>query len=199
MEQGRVPTTPTTSSVIAGVQVQEAIKLLHGLPAIAGQGFVFDGTHHESYLVSYPRRDDCLSHELMRPIEPLPWSVRDVTAGEFLRRVRADLGPAAVIETNHDLLLSLTCVHCDQTFERLASLGKVTELEGRCPLCGAPCVPNTYHTLDDHSPLDRTLFELGVPLWDVLTGRCGLDQRHYEFTGDQSAVLGPVPNGGELS
>src|SRR5262249_40028974 len=49
MEEGRVPTTPTTSSVIAGIQVQEAVKLLHGLPTIAGQGFVFDGANHQSY------------------------------------------------------------------------------------------------------------------------------------------------------
>ena len=31
MELGKVPTTPTTASIIAGIQVQEAIKYLHGL------------------------------------------------------------------------------------------------------------------------------------------------------------------------
>ena len=30
MEQGKVPTTPTTASIIAGIQVQEAVKYLHG-------------------------------------------------------------------------------------------------------------------------------------------------------------------------
>ena len=59
MEQGKVPTTPTTASIIAGIQVQEAIKYLHGLEGIAGQGFVFDGTSHQSYLVSYTRKPDC--------------------------------------------------------------------------------------------------------------------------------------------
>ena len=59
MELGKVPTTPTTASIIAGIQVQEAIKYLHGLETIAGQGFVFDGTHHQSYLVSYTRKADC--------------------------------------------------------------------------------------------------------------------------------------------
>ncbi len=39
MELGKVPTTPTTASVIAGIQVQEAIKYLHGLDGIAGQGY----------------------------------------------------------------------------------------------------------------------------------------------------------------
>ncbi|MEQ9067586.1 MAG: ThiF family adenylyltransferase, partial [Gimesia chilikensis] len=55
MEQGKVPTTPTTSSVIAGIQVQEAVKMIHGLDSLEGQGFVFDGTCHQSYLVKYSR------------------------------------------------------------------------------------------------------------------------------------------------
>src|SRR3954469_16261872 len=36
MEGGKTPTTPTVSSIVAGVQCQEAIKLLHGLETIAG-------------------------------------------------------------------------------------------------------------------------------------------------------------------
>ena len=56
MEQGKVPTTPTTASIIAGIQVQEAVKYLHGLETISGQGFIFDGTFHQSYVVSYTRK-----------------------------------------------------------------------------------------------------------------------------------------------
>src|SRR4029078_13189645 len=61
MEQGKVPTTPTTSSVLAGIKVQEAVKMLHGLDTLAGGGFVFDGTRHESYRVAYSRSPDCPS------------------------------------------------------------------------------------------------------------------------------------------
>jgi adenylyltransferase/sulfurtransferase len=190
MEQGRVPTTPTTSSVVAGIQVQEAVKLIHGLPTIAGQGFVFDGTNHQSYLIHYPRLEDCPSHDRMEQVESLPLGVGDVTAGDFLQRVRADLGPNAVVETNHDLLSSLDCATCGTTFPKFASLGKVTVAEGLCPQCGAACTPNMYHTLDDQSPQEKTLHELGVPLWDVLVGRAGMEQRYYEFAGDRQRVLG---------
>ena len=75
MEQGKVPTTPTTASIIAGIQVQEAIKYLHGLETIAGQGFVFDGTYHQSYLVSYTRKEDCPAHDADLPVEVLSWQV----------------------------------------------------------------------------------------------------------------------------
>jgi hypothetical protein len=191
---GRVPTTPTTSSVIAGIQVQEAVKMLHGLPTMAGQGFVFDGMNHQSYMVTYSRIEDCPSHDAMSDIEVLPWSVCETTVGDFLRRVRGDLGPNAVVEVNHDLLLSLSCAACNRTEPHFASLGKVTEHEGLCSECGAPRTPSMYHTIEASTPPDKTLHDLGVPLWDILAGRCGLEHRYYEFAGDRAAVLGQLEN-----
>lgn len=193
MEQGKVPTTPTTSSVIAGIQVQEALKMLHGRPSLSGQGFVFDGAYHQSYLVAYSRLPDCPGHDAIEPIDELPWGVADATAGQLLERIQSDLGPGAVIDFNHDLLESLACAACARTTPHLASLGKVTEAEGRCPDCGAARAPNIYHTLAAGSPLlDRTLAELGVPLWDVVVGRAGDVLRGYEFAGDAPRVLGPL-------
>ncbi len=193
MQQGKVPTTPTTSSVIAGIQVQEAVKHLHGLETIRGQGFVFDGTWHQSYLVAYTRLEDCPAHDADEAVEVLPWRVADTRVGDFLARVRSDLGDQAIVETNHDLLESLTCPACATTEPWLASLGKVTESQGRCPKCAGHRTPNMYHTLDAASGLlDRTLGELGVPAWDVLVGRSGTTQIAYEFAGDREAVLGEL-------
>ena len=141
MELGKVPTTPTTASIIAGIQVQEAIKYLHGLETIAGQGFVFDGTHHQSYLVSYTRKADCPAHDADLPVETLPWQVSTTRAGDLLERVRSDLGPDAVIETGRDLLASLHCSKCGEDEPVFASLGKVTEAQGRCPACREPRTP----------------------------------------------------------
>ena len=63
MAGGKTPTTPTISSIVAGVQCQEAVKLLHGLPTIAGKGWVFDGFGTDAYQVEFQRKDDCLSHD----------------------------------------------------------------------------------------------------------------------------------------
>lgn len=191
MEQGKVPTTPTTASVIAGIQCQEAVKYLHGLDVLEGQGFIFEGMSHQSYVVSYTRKDDCPSHELDAPVEVLPWSAAEITVRDFLVRVRQDLGPEAVIETNSDLLASLHCPQCEETETVWTSLGKVTEASARCPRCRENRVPEMVHTLDEHvSCLDRTLTEIGVPRWDILAGRAGLEQRFYEFNGDRDFVLG---------
>jgi adenylyltransferase/sulfurtransferase len=197
MEEGKVPTTPTTASVIAGIQCQEAVKLLHGLDVLRGQGFVFDGTRHQSYTITYTRQDDCPSHEAYEPITVLSWRVGETQVGRFLERVRADLGPEAVIETNQDLLASLSCEHCNDEEPMFASLGKVTEAQGRCPGCREHRTPRIYHTIDgrDSSLTDRTLGELGIPAWDIVGGRAGIQPRFYEFEGDQEAVLGNLAPG----
>lgn len=193
MEQGKVPTTPTTASVIAGIQCQEAVKLLHGLETLSGHGFVFDGLRHQSYVVSYTRKEDCPAHEAHHPVEVLDASVGDTRTGDILDRVRADLGSRAVLEFNQDLLRALTCPNCGEREELFQSLGKVTVGRGKCSKCQADRIPDTYHTIDgSESFLDCTLGELGVPAWDVVTGRCGLEQRFYEFSGDRASILGSL-------
>ena len=198
MEEGKVPTTPTTASVIAGIQCQEAVKLLHGLEVIAGQGYVFDGLHHQSYLVGYTRNDDCPAHEAQTPVNVLPWRVADTPVGQLLDRARTDLGPDAVLEFSQDLLASLACPQCGGAEPLFASLGKVTEEQGRCPRCGAMRAPNIFHTVDGSEGFlkERTLGDIGVPPWDVVGARSGLRQRFYEFAGDRAAVLGPLDGAG---
>ena len=63
MEGGKTPTTPTISSIIAGVQCQEAVKLLHGLETITGRGWVFDGFGTDAYQVEFQRKETCYSHD----------------------------------------------------------------------------------------------------------------------------------------
>jgi adenylyltransferase/sulfurtransferase len=191
MLDGKVPTTPTTASVIAGIQCQEAVKLIHGMEILSGRGFVFEGMSHQSYVVSYSRKADCLSHEAYELITPIDRSVQSTRIGDFLEVARGELGGKAVIDLNNDVLESLECPACHEVEPRLISLGKVTEKEGRCPSCGEPRVPKMFHTIDGReSFLDRTFGEIGVPPWDVLTARVGLQQRHYEFVGDRPRVLG---------
>ena len=49
MLEGKTPTTPTSYSIIAGVQVQEMLKLFHKdrkLPTLAGKGYVSPSSNH---------------------------------------------------------------------------------------------------------------------------------------------------------
>ncbi len=143
--------------------------------------------------MAYTRKDDCPAHDADEPLAVLDFSVSKTRAGDLLERVRHDLGLQAVVETGRDLLASLYCPKCGEDEPFTASLGKVTERQGACPKCGGQRTPRAYHTIDGSEPfLDCTLAELGVPPWDVLGGRCGMNQAFYEFAGDRAAVLGPL-------
>ncbi|WP_166820654.1 HesA/MoeB/ThiF family protein [Thalassoroseus pseudoceratinae] len=198
MAAGKVPTTPTTASIIAGMQVQEAVKFLHGMETISGQGFVFDGTYHQSYLVTYTQKDDCPAHDPFDPIALWDRKVDELTVGELLDRVRHDFDDSdAVIELNHDLLSGLHCPRCNAVEPRFTSLARVTESDGVCPACGEHRVPQTYHSIgkqlgNDELLGEKTLTEIGVPPWDIVGGRVGLQQRYYELIGDRTAVLGEL-------
>ena len=114
MEEGKVPTVSTTGSIIAGIQCQEAVKLIHGLEVIDGRGFVFEGMQHSSYMVSYTRKDDCPAHDADEPVHVLECGAANLRAGDLLERVRSDLGADATIETSNDLLASLYCAKCGE-------------------------------------------------------------------------------------
>ena len=100
MLSGKTPTTATTSSVVAGMQTQEAIKLLHserlGAPTLAGGGFQFVGLNHESYVVRYSRRQDCLSHDSYE-LDGVKALAHDAPFHELLALAREELGQDAVL------------------------------------------------------------------------------------------------------
>jgi adenylyltransferase/sulfurtransferase len=191
MEQGKVPTTPTTASVIAAIQCQEALKLLHDMETLAGGGYIFEGLYHQSHPIRYTQKPDCESHEADEPLVVLDdQCVSETRVGDFLRRVQSDLGENAVVELNHDVLVSLRCVDCDETEPIGTTLDLIGEGKGKCAKCGELRLPEITHTIDADSPyLDQTLAELGIPPWDVLSGRDGLEQIFYEFAGDREKVF----------
>jgi hypothetical protein len=145
-------------------------------------------------VVTYTQKADCLAHEPYAPIEVLPWCVAETTVGQLLERARADLGPAAVVEANQDLLAGLLCTRCGDEEPYLTSLGKVTEAQGRCPRCGEPRTPRLLRVFNgrDAALLGRTLGGIGIPPWDVLGARAGERFRYYEFQGDRETVLGAL-------
>ena len=194
MLEGKVPTTPTTSAVIAGVQCQEAVKLLHqrrDLPVLAGKGFFFNGMTLDTFIIEYQRKEDCLSHDTYEQIEEMPWSAAGTRVREVVEAVHARLGHEAVIELEREIVASLECRDCHTEQPLFQPLARLTEAAARCPDCGEIRWPNLTHTLQADAPYaDYTLAEIGIPPLDIITGRTGFDRVHFELSGDRETLLG---------
>lgn len=193
MLEGKVPTTPTSASVIAGIQCQEAVKLLHGLEVLAGRCFYFSGLTHSSYTFSYQRQDGCESHDTYDEVRQLGRGAGEVRVGDLLETVKGELGPDAIVELNQDILYRLTCPRCGAGDVVLKALGTLSEKDAVCPRCGDSRLEEVRHSVTGKEDfLDRTFAGIGVPLYDIIVGRSGLRRIFLEFDADARTVLGPL-------
>jgi adenylyltransferase/sulfurtransferase len=192
--QGRVPTTPTISSIIAGIEVQEAVKVLHGLPTLAGKGYVFEGLHHTSYVVEYTENPDCLSHYIFEEIVQLPQASAEMTIDELLRRAKHDLRSDEVaIDFSRDIIRALVCPKCGTETECFVPVGAISFAEGRCPADGEMRIVQTLSGYHGQPQLaGRMLDQFGLPAFDIFTARSATSEISYCLAGDAAAVLGPL-------
>jgi adenylyltransferase/sulfurtransferase len=191
---GKTPTTPTVSSIIAGVQCQEAVKLLHGLPTLAGGAFVFNGVTADSYVTKFQRKDDCYSHDTLDEIVALDEGVQSITPRELLSRARAMLGAAAELELAREVLEKLVCPTCKAQENIFASLGKVSGDKAWCPRCeNVRREVVTFHRIrGSENFLDRPLAAIGVPAFDIIIARSAERSVGFEVAGDAANVLGEL-------
>ena len=190
--EGKIPTTPTISSIIAGIQVQEALKLIHEMPTIASRGYIFEGLNHSSYVVDYTENPDCMSHYTLETIIELPQRSGELTLDGLLSRSRADIGSSdVVIEFSREIIHSLACPVCNRVEEIFAPVGSVTREQGRCPHDGSMRVVKTLHNYSGEAHLAaRTLDSIGLPVYDIFTARSGEKEISYLIAGDAPKVLG---------
>jgi len=190
--EGKVATTPTISSVIAGIEVQEAVKLLHGMPTLAGSGFVFEGLNHTSYKVEYTANPDCMSHFTYESVTELARKSSEWTLEDLRRRGVEDLdAPDVVVEFTRDIVRELECPACGAKEEVFAPVGSINYEQGRCSRDGEMRVVKTIHSYDGSEDFGkRSLDKLGLPLFDVFTVRTAENEKAYLMAGDRSAVLG---------
>ena len=187
---GKVPTTPTIASIIGGMQSQEALKLIHGMPVEPGKVLHFNGMVNDMHTTAYVPRDDCESHWTYGEITELPARAEHTTLEDLLRIARADLGPQAIIELDQELIISLTCSTCHTKEDILRPLSEVSFEAGHCPICGQLRETNLTHVITgEENFLNRTLISIGVPPLHILRANNGIEYCFYELTGDLPDAL----------
>ena len=187
---GKVPTTPTIASIIGGMQSQEALKLINGMPVEAGKVTHYNGMVNEMHTTAYSPRDDCESHWTYGEITELPARAERTTLADLLRIARADLGPDAMLELDQELITSLECPNCHTVENILRPLSEVTFEAGHCPTCGVLRESTLTHVISGEEDfLHRTLSSVGIPSLHIVRAHNGIEYRFYELTGDLPEAL----------
>jgi adenylyltransferase/sulfurtransferase len=182
--QGKVPTAPTISSIIAGIQTQEALKLLHGMSVKAGAAMVFNGESNNFYITNYQRKDGCLSHETYGAPTDVALGAADRVEALF-----AAVGGTKLL-LDRDLLVDLACPGCGVRKDVFRPLALVPLSEGKCPKCGALMKTNIVHEVGKGTELaGRTLRELGVAPFDIVKVETASSGVYARLAKDRAGAL----------
>ena len=166
--EGKVPTAPTIASMMAAMEVQEALKLIHGLPVQSGCLHVFNGVANTFYTTQLPRREACLSHETYP--EPVAVELGHGSTAEALFHVaRERLEGPLTLALDRDLVEAIEWPRHGRRREVLRPRSRVGQAEAIDPETGDAGVPLLRSAVEEGSELARRpLAALGVPPYDVV-------------------------------
>jgi adenylyltransferase/sulfurtransferase len=182
--EGHTPTVTTISSIVGGLEVQEALKILHGLPVEAGSALVFNGESNNLYHTKIPVKRDCQSHETYGEITNFDLSAENTALDLF------EATGGIRIHLDRDVVVDLVCADCGLHKETLKPLMAVCVEEAGCPECSAMMQPAITNTIERGGPLEnRPLLQLGVPYYDILKVETPDGGLYAKLAADRDRVL----------
>ena len=192
LQAGKVPTAPTISSMIGGLQVQEALKLIHGMPVQTGGAMIYNGISNQVYKTAFQRRDDCLSHESYPEPVALPISAREHTAEQLFEAVRQELQASGPMQLSleRDLVVKVECQQCQTSQTIMRPLQEVGVDQAICPQCKQTSKPDLEHTVASGGELGRyRLIELGIPPYDIVRVESALGETVVLLDADRGSTM----------
>jgi adenylyltransferase/sulfurtransferase len=191
--QGKVPTTPTSASIVAAFQTQEALKLIHNMEVQPGKAVMINGLTNDIYTTEYPVKEGCMSHARLEPIVELEGGTAvSTTLAELLTTAREKLADDAVLEFDGEIVTTMHCLDCGEQFPIFRKMARLYENESTCPNCGGRREMNMTHRIDGSEDfLDRTLAEMDVPPLGIIRARSASQKAsiYLELTGDKETFL----------
>jgi hypothetical protein len=117
--------------------------------------------------------------------------------GDVLRRAEEEIGAGATIELDRNIVKSLRCPACQTDDVIFRPLGRVTESSGICPRCGNARQPGLLYRIAHGDGLeDKTISEIGLPIYHIITVRSGDACCHLLLDGDADEALGELASVG---
>ena len=185
-EHGRLATTPVSASIIAAVQVQEAMKIIHKeeleagrFTSIVGKMFKYDGStlYAPFYNDDNEYYDDCIFHEEWENVVEIPYLSANATVKDTLQILKS------VLETD---IISIKLVN-DKFVDFLSSKNENKKFTVMLPASKIPnyiddseeltdlslsegwLFQNEYSEINETFPYqDLTLHQIGIPYFDII-------------------------------
>lgn len=187
--QGKVPTTPTSASIVAAFQTQEALKIIHDMEIEPGKALLINGLTNDVYKTEYPVIEDRI-HPPLEPVIELKDARSDkTTLADLLAIAKKELGDDAVLEFSTELIISMTDPETSKTeavFKRMVSLTEnaLTGTSG-----SQKQMELTYRITGEEDFLDKTLVEIDQPPMTIIRARSGDQSAYLEISGDAEWFL----------
>jgi adenylyltransferase/sulfurtransferase len=199
--QGRVATTPVSSSIIGAIQTQEALKLLHGYneesesnrcKTLVGRMYKYDGmflTSKNLKLANY--EDDCMSHDQWAPVIEAPELSCKMKVGNAIKAIKAILKEKeiSIDLMNNKFVHTLVAESTEKEFAVQLPESKVPDYIENNNIKTNPLdrvFQEFYEVVDDTFPfMELSLNEIGFPPLDVIPVTTQEGLRFIELTGDK--------------
>lgn len=180
---GKVPTTASSASLVAAMQVQEAVKVLHGrddLVALSNRSFMYMGDTMDTWVAEHDEDEHCLAHDTYGALVPIPVScsttLADLVAGH------ADGPDVVAIDFERDLVVSARCSACETEWDVRRAVTSLSAEDVRCTNCAEmPALEARRSVAPDETLATLPLVDLGLPVDDVITLRTTTSRTHHRL------------------
>jgi adenylyltransferase/sulfurtransferase len=181
---GRVATTPVSASLIAAIQVQEAMKIIHqeenasGMFAtLAGKLFTYEGMHPSFDVYDFASFDkDCTAHEYWNPVVEIPELSADTKLHQALQIIKDTLGVRSVEINlkNNKFVDNISSRTRNESFSPMLPESKIPgyinqSRELRDIQANEGFYQNSFENIDEtFKYLYISLKQAGIPYFDVI-------------------------------
>jgi len=174
-----IPTTSVIASLTAALQVNEALKWIHGEQHLsAGEMLLLSLNPYTLSSFNTAAKLDCLAHEIYSPTISVDAMPTEISVAELLARV----SDATALQLDFDVLESWLCPNCGEepVGRRLsAELGK----QLLCLQCKSERTPRLIHEINSSDWLaGQSLAAIGVPARAILRVLTSSGTQYVELT-----------------
>jgi adenylyltransferase/sulfurtransferase len=180
MLSGKTPTNATTAGLVAGVQVQEAIKLIVGrvdLLALVGKCWQYIGDSMDTYVTRYREDEYCLAHDRYEALVD-PGTISSMA--DLVAHAKTMTNePAIAIDFEEDVIRLIGCPTCggDEVVRVRSSFGLGA---GRCTQCNGDLSGDMFTALEPEDPLvGAPINEFDFPKSEVVSVRTATTRVHF--------------------